>query len=49
MHTLEVKNKKIQLGDEKYPNWKLVMRNSKLVIGNVDIGNEHGPSGPPHI
>ena len=25
------------------------MRKSKLVIGNVEIGNGHGPSGPPYM
>ena len=39
--------RKFKIGNEKYPYWKLVMRNSKLVIGNVEIGNGHGPSGPP--
>ena len=36
--------RKFKIGNEKYPSWKL---NLKLVIGNIEIGNGHGPSGPP--
>ena len=40
--------RKFKIGNEKYPYWKLIMRNSKLVNRNIEIGNGHGPSGPPY-
>ena len=33
VYTLEIKTRKFQIGNEKYPNRKLVMRKFKLVIG----------------
>ena len=34
---------KIKIGNEKYPNWNVILRKfSKLVIGN-EISNRHGP------
>ena len=49
MYILEVKNEKIQfkIGNEKYPSWKLVMRKPKIGNWKCEIGNGHGPSGPP--
>ena len=49
VHILEVKNEKIQfkIGNEKYPSWKLVMRKPKIGNWKCEIGNGHGPSGPP--
>jgi hypothetical protein len=38
MRKFKIQNPKLEVGDEKIP--KLVMRNSEM-------GNGHGPSGPP--
>ena len=46
---LEVGMRKI--GNEKHPNWKLVVRKFRISNWkiNVEIDNGHGPSGPPYI
>ena len=31
--------RKVQILNEKIPNWRYVIRNSKLIIGKLKIGN----------
>jgi hypothetical protein len=34
-----MKMRKFKIGNEKYPNWKLVIKNSKLEMRNIKIGS----------